>query len=158
MTYTTNQPIMGASLGDPAKIAAWAKARGCARPADVAEYLETLYRLCRSTGLAAHVLVAQSAHETADPDTGIPWASSWWSQRLNPAGIGITGDTAQNAASRTFADGAAAARAHVLHMYLYAVGTDVPTGLAKSDDPRWQAAVDAGYAGIADKIADLTNR
>lgn len=156
--YTTSTTIKGESRGDPEAIYQWAAKKGANRLPDLKLYLETVYKLCRSFGLRAEVLVAQSAHETSDPDTGAPWASYWWRQRLNPAGIGITGDDAQNNASRTFADGAAAARAHCLHMWVYTSGASIPTGLSKSDDPRWQAAVDAGYAGIAKTIADLTNR
>lgn len=158
MTYSTTTTIKGSSRGTAGTIYQWALKQGCERPADVLAYLTTLSRLCTTHGLRFEVLVAQSIHECSDVDSGAPWASYWWAQRCNPAGIGITGDPAQNDASRDFMTGDSAARAHFLHMYLYAVGDDVPTGLSKTDDPRWDAAVSAGYAGIAKTIKDLTNR
>jgi hypothetical protein len=156
MTFNTSTLIRGPSLGTPEALAEWAIGKGAARPDDVRSYLATMHRLCTSHGLAFHVAVAQSIHETTD--LGKPWNSYWWRGRCNPAGIGITADTRQNAVSRDFGNGEHAARAQFLHLWLYAVGATVPTGLATADDPRWDAAVRAGYAGIADTIGDLANR
>jgi hypothetical protein len=156
MAFSTSTPIRGLSFGSPETIATWAIAKGAARPDDVRSYLQTMHRLCTSHGMSFHVAVAQSVHETSDQR--IPWNSFWWRGRCNPAGIGITGDARQNAVSRDFQTGEAAARAQFVHLWLYAVGTDVPTGLTETDDPRWDAAVRAGYAGIATTIGDLTNR
>jgi hypothetical protein len=163
MTYTRETPIKGTARGNPTAIGQWAMQQGAARIAALYEYLLTMYNLAPALGINADVVVAQSLVEaTADDDdaapAGTPWASDWWVDRLNPAGIGITGDPAQNAASRGFATGAEAARAHLLHLHLYTNGATVPTGFLASDDPRWQAAIDAGYAGIADTLADLNQR
>lgn len=158
MTYDKNTTIKGPSRGSAGAIYQWALKQGCDRPADVLSYLTTMYKLCTTNNIGAEVLIAQSIHETTDIDTGAPWASYWWAQRCNPAGIGITGDTAQNNASRDFKTGDAAARAHFLHDYLYAVGASIPSGVSKSDDPRYDAAISAGYAGIAPTLSGFTNR
>ena len=50
--------------------------------------------------------------------------SDWWRERLNPAGLGITGDPEQNAASQTWQSGAVAAYAHLAHMVAYVWGED----------------------------------
>lgn len=129
-------------------------------PAGVAEsnvnaYLGELNRLCRLVGFDFRILAAQSAHETAD------WSSSWWTERLNPAGIGITGDPDQDAASHTWKSGTEAARAHVVHMSAYVWGnvTGNPKRRVLLDymrlDPRWNAVVEAGYAGSVDVLGDL---
>ena len=158
MTYTPDTTIKGESRGSADAIYAWAKQKGAKRLPDVRLYLDTMYKLCTTNNIRFEVLAAQSIHETTDVDTGAPWASYWWAQRCNPAGIGITGDPTQNNASRDFKTGDAAARAHFLHAFLYAVGTDIPSGVSKQDDPRYDAALSAGYAGIAPTIAGFTNR
>jgi len=156
MSYTTSTTIKGPSRGDPDVIHQWAKAKGCARPDDVKRYLDTLSKLCRSAGMRFEVLVAQAIHEATED--GIPWNSYWWKERCNCIGMGITGDPAQNAASVDFRTGDRVARAHAAHAWLYSVGTSLPTGLSKQDDPRWDAAIEAGYAGIAPTMAGYTNR
>ncbi|MGI8486779.1 MAG: N-acetylmuramoyl-L-alanine amidase [Thermomicrobiales bacterium] len=157
MPYTTNTTIEGESRGSAGAIYQWALKQGCARPADVLAYLTTMYKLCTTNNIRAEVLISQSIHETTDVDTGAPWASYWWAQRCNPAGIGVTGDATQNNTSRDFKTGDAAARAHFLHAFLYAVGTDTPSGVSKQDDPRYDAALSAGYAGIAPTMQGFQN-
>lgn len=149
MTYTAATALQGTAKGSPTLIASWAIARGAARPDDVRAYLEALYRYASTAGLNADVLAAQSHLETDG------WRSYWWAMRLNVAGLGVTGDPKQNLLSPVFEDGEAAARCHVAHVYLYAVGTDLPTGLAPEDDPRRAAAINAGYVGIAETLDDL---
>jgi hypothetical protein len=112
--------------------------------------------LAPGAGLDPSIVVAQSAEETGN------WTSRWWRERLNPAGIGITGDANENAASRTWDTGADAARAHLVHLFVYAVGA-VPDGnpLAahRALDPRYQLALDATnprVAGQAPTIDGLT--
>ena len=59
--------------------------------------------------------------------------------------------------SRDFGNGVAAARAHLLHLHLMSMAQSVPAGFNTNEDPRWDAALAAGFAGIASKLADLTN-
>lgn len=155
MTYTAETPIKGLSRGDARHIGDWATTKGAARPDDVRNYLTTVYKLAPQLGINPDVVVAQSILETTD--LGIPWNSIWWRSRCNPAGIGITGDARQNAVSRDFLTGGAAAMAHLLHLHLYVNGGMVPPGFLASDDPRWQDAIDADLAGTARVLHDLVN-
>lgn len=150
--YSVDTPIRGEGRGNPAAILAWAKAKGAQRLDDLEQYLETVYRLAPALGINPDVVVGQSHLETDG------WRSLWYVARMNVAGIGITGDIRQNSVSRDFLNGEAAARAHLLHLSLYVNGIAVPSGFLETDDPRWDAAVEAGYAGIADTLADLNNR
>jgi hypothetical protein len=152
MPFTVQTQLQGASLGDHETVASWAATNGAKRPDDVRAYLDHLYRLAPVYNLNAAILAAQSAHETGG------WTSDWWIDRLNPAGIGITGDPQQDAASRDFRTGEAAARAHVLHMGLYTVGDEIRAGFRRDDDPRWEAALGAGLARCASSLADLAGR
>lgn len=150
MGFNADTPIRGPGTGKPDQIATWAAMHGAQRPADLLDYLRAVYAWAPPLGINPDVIAAQSHLETGG------WSSDWWISRLNPAGIGITGDPIQNAASKTFDGGDEAAAAHVAHLGLYA-GADVPDDLAVYD-PRWKAAVDAGYTGIATTLADLNNR
>ena len=147
MTYTTSTTILGPCRGSVDAILTYATAKGAKRLSDLCAYLETVYRIAPQIGLRAEVVVAQSAHET-----GI-WTSAHWVNSLNPAGIAITSSTAT---SPVFATGEAAALAQLTHLWLYAVGTSLPTGLNETSDPRWDAAVSAGRAGIATTLDDLS--
>jgi hypothetical protein len=120
---------------------------------EVWNYLRTVYTLCEHLGLDSLVLVAQWDLET---DTG---RSTWWRERRNPAGIGVTGDPAQNEASQSWPDGEAAAYGHVAHMVAYVWGKawgtvwppDWPAPLEA--DQRFNAPIDAGYQ--ANRLTDL---
>ncbi|HKG25793.1 MAG TPA: hypothetical protein VKB09_09100, partial [Thermomicrobiales bacterium] len=116
MPMTPNDALSGAPRGDLVAAAACAQAHGALRPDDVTAYLAEVFRLAPLAKLDPAIVVAQSAEETGY------WTSDWWNNRLNPAGIGITGDPAENAASRTWDTGTDAARAQIVHLYLYAVG------------------------------------
>lgn len=155
VTYSTTTLIKGPSQGNPNQIADWAIGLGAFRPTEVRSYLNTLYDLCQKHGLRFELLVAQSMLETGNSSGTIPWASSWWQNRLNPAGIGITGDAVQNNMSRTFKTGVESAKAHFLHVWLYSQGATIPEGLKKEDDPRWDAA--QKYAGMAPSLQHFTN-
>ena len=156
MSFSSQTPIRGTARGHAEAIYEWARAQGCKRPSHVRHYLETVYELAPRLNLNPDVMVAQSVLETSEG--GAPWASRWWQERCNPAGIGITGSKLQNEASRDFKNGEAAARAHLLHLSLYVHGDAVPDGFETSEDPRWNAAIEAGYAGIATTLDDLTDR
>ena len=129
------------------------------RPDERVAYLKELVRLCKLVDFDWRILYAQAWHETAG------FTSRWWTERLNPAGIGITGDPAQNAASHTWANGTDAARAHVVHLALYVFGETVTWSPAVASalddwtnfDPRLQAVSDAGFAGTVRFLRDLGN-
>jgi hypothetical protein len=144
--------IVRPTRGSVAITTSFARHYGAVRLTDVGAYVSEVYRLAPQVGIDPAIVVAQSALET---DT---WRTSYWQNHLNPAGIGITYN---GQSSYTWTTGTDAARGHLVHLYLYAVG-EIPSGhiLApyKHLDPRYQAAVDAGYAGVARTISDLTGR
>jgi len=150
----TTDPLRGGAEGSWDRAYGFATHYGGQRPADIQSYFQEIYRLAvhPQVGLDPDVIVAQSALET---DT---WRSPYWVNNLNPAAIGVTyyGQT-----SSTWTNGTNAARGHLVHLYLYAVG-QIPAGHVlepyKYLDPRYQAAINAGYAGIARTIDDLTGR
>jgi len=155
VTYTVDSPIIGKPTGTLAEALAWLDIKAGAET----EYATELWRLCTLVGIDPALLFAQAAHETAD------FSSAWWQYRRNPAGIGITGDAEQNAASHIWKNGIEAARAQVVHMFAYAEVTPEHVASAKSIiepivniDPRWDAVFDAGYAGEVSTLADLTGK
>lgn len=121
------------------------------RRADFNEYVEAIFDLASQVGVDPSIAIAQASLETDK------FRSYWWNERLNPAGIGITGDPQQNARSRTFANGRESARAQLAHLMLYATGT-IQAPLSSEDDPRYDAYLGAyGNVATAETIADLSN-
>jgi hypothetical protein len=155
VSFSANDPIIGTSRGSADEAKAFAKNAGAANLEAVNAYIDEVYRLCGPDDMPdAGIVIAQSVHETTDQ--GRPWFSYWWRQRLNPAGIGITGDTNQNNASHTFGSGAEAAQAQVAHLLLYATGNIDRGGLVPAADPRYDAYVEAfGHTAQATRIGDL---
>jgi len=153
---TVDSPIVGKG-GTFAEAADYTYFPGGDKDEDA--YTQGLFRLCHLVGLDFRILFAQAMHETAD------FSSSWWKERRNPAGIGITGDPAQDAASPTFANGTDAARAHVVHMLVYVYGGTMEwpdsvydaVGDYQTLDPRFLPVMQAGYAGTVHKLGDLGN-
>jgi N-acetylmuramoyl-L-alanine amidase len=113
VTYTLSSPLIAKSATTYGVARDWAEAHGAKRIDEVKTYLDCLSELCLSVGFDYGLMVAQSAHETDN------WTSHWWEARLNPAGLGITGDDAENDASLTFKNGCDAARAQAAHMIAY---------------------------------------
>lgn len=154
MTITVKDPIVAPPRCTAADVERWyVTTYDRPVPTAVHTYLVELDRLCRLVGFDTLLLAAQSAHETDG------WQSFWWRTRLNPAGIGITGDTAQNAESPTFATGKAAALAQVTHMRAYVAGHasyDAEDEFRQAD-PRYDAVLDAGFAGTVKVLGDLGN-
>ncbi len=144
--------LLAPSRGSAAAAIAFSSRYGAQLPADVTAYIDEVYRLAPRVGLDPAIVVAQSALET---DT---WRTAYWVDHRNPAGIGITYD---GQSSFTWANGTDAARGHLVHLSLYASGP-IPAGSPLRPyiplDPRYQAAISAGYAGIARTIVDLTGR
>ena len=127
------------------------------RPITVQDYIFEVYRLAPLVGIDPAIVVAQGAHETGD------WTSKWWRDRLNPAGIGITGDPAQNAASRTWENGTDAARAQIVHLAGYAIPmSSMAWNTGKLGqyirlDPRL-SAIPLRWQGTQETIHDLTGK
>ena len=108
-----------------------------------------VYRLAPEVGLDPAMVIAQSALETGW------WQSPAWTDHLNPAGIGVTGP---DVASPTWESGVDAARAQLVHLFLYAAGPippDHPLAPFIALDPRYEAALEAGRSGSATRLADL---
>lgn len=148
--------------GATAAAAAYAQRNGAKRLGDVQGYLIEVQRLAPLLGIDPAIVIAQSAHETD------AWQSSWWTSRLNAAGIGITGDPAQNDQSRTWTSGMDAARSHMAHLLVYAIGPDaavrrwedvVGGDPLQAVDPRYAAYVAAyGNTAQATTIAELAGK
>ncbi|MBX3071434.1 MAG: SH3 domain-containing protein [Thermomicrobiales bacterium] len=145
--------IVAASRGIVETAVSAARQRGAARMNDVEDYIDEVYRLAGAIGFDASIIIAQSVLETDY------WRSYWWQERLNPAGLGITGDPQQNENSQTFTSGQHAARAHLAHMHAYVHGN---TQSLHSDlvgaDSRYQAVFDANLDDTVSTISDLNNR
>lgn len=160
----TNDRILAPARSTAAAAVAYAQANGAKQFDEVQRYIAELYRLAPIVGIDPAILFAQAVHETGN------FQSSWWVDRLNPAGIGITGDPNQNNASKTWTTGTEAARAHVAHMLVYTLG---PVDASKrwgevfgpfgdqisTVDPRYSAYVEAfGNTVQARTIDDLTGK
>lgn len=127
-----------------------AKAAGAKRLTDVYAYIDTVFTGAPFWGLDPSMVVAQSAHETGN------WTSYWWEQRLNPSGLGITGDPAQNEASWTWTSGVDAARSHMAHLLLYATGKN-QTGWFNPREGAYRAAYGPGSVQAV-TLNDLTGK
>ena len=153
VTWNENTRVIGPSHGTVSEVKALVK--GSARLTDTYNYVDTVFALCHADTMPdAAIVFAQAFQETSE--NGVPFNSYWWKERLNPAGIGITGTASQNNASRVFKTGAEAARAHVAHLLLYVTGEVNQSGLKPTDDPRYDAYRSAfGAKGVVVNIGDL---
>jgi len=142
--------IVGPARGSVAEAMTFAAAIGAERRDALHAYLEEVYRLAPAVGIDPAIVAVQSALETNN------WRDRWWNERLNPAGIGITGDPEQNERSMTWGSGTDAARGQVVHLALYALGKPLPAALAPHAqlDPR-RDAIPAGNLGIVRTVAAL---
>jgi N-acetylmuramoyl-L-alanine amidase len=150
LILTAQDPLLAVPRGSAVRALASALRAGARRPEDLRTYLMEVYRLAPLVRIDPAIVVAQSAHETGW------WQSPAWTDHLNPAGIGITGS---DVASPSWESGEAAARAHLVHFFLYAAGS-IPPGHPLEPyiplDPRYDAALAAGRAKSAISLADLT--
>jgi hypothetical protein len=74
------------------------------------EYLDEIYRLAPLVGIDPAIVVAQSALETGN------WTTKYWTDRRNPAGIGVS-DVKDRGWS--WPNGTMAARAQIVRLWLY---------------------------------------
>lgn len=137
---TPDDPILAAPRGSID--GALARGKNAKRYDDFVEYVHEVFRLSVAVGVDPAIVIAQWDLETG---TG---TSRWWNERLNPAGIGITGWEPDNEKSKVFASGVEAARAQIAHLLLYATGKIDRGGLTPKDDPRYDAYVE-GYGNTA---------
>lgn len=152
MTMRANDSLIASPRGNRDQAISYFRKMGSKRIDDVVDYINAVYELAPQVHIDPAIVIAQASHETG------AFSSYWWQQRLNPAGIGITGDPAQNNASRTFRSGREAARAHIAHLQLYATGK-ITSPFTTNDDPRWGAYKSAyGERAVASTIAQLANK
>jgi uncharacterized protein YraI len=148
--FDVTNTIVGPTRGSADEAVAFARQAGAQRMDEVERYIREVYRLGPQIGFDPAIIVAQSALETGY------WKSSWWIDRLNPAGIGVTGDPAQNAASPNFPSGTIAARAQMAHMHAEVFGSSRPLPAElQGVDPTYQRVFAAGWAGTIRTINDL---
>jgi N-acetylmuramoyl-L-alanine amidase len=150
VAMTAQDPLLAGPRGAAVRALALALQAGATRPEELRAYVMEVYRLAPLVGIDPAIVVAQSAHETGW------WQSPAWRDHLNPAGIGITGP---DVAPPSWESGVEAARAHLVHLFLYTVGP-IPPGHPLAPyiplDPRYEAALAAGRGGSASSLADLT--
>jgi uncharacterized protein YraI len=149
--FDPTNTIIGPIRGSSSRAIAYAQAAGALRMDQVTLFITEIYRRAPEVGFDPAILVAQSALETNY------WRSSWWVSNLNPAGIGITGDPGQNAASPVFTSGTIAARAQLAHMHAEVIGNRRPLpAVLQGVDPTYQRVFEAGWAGTIVTITDLS--
>lgn len=128
------------------------RARNAKRKNETMEYIDLLFEYAVRAGVDPAIAFAQWDVET---NTG---QSGWWENRLNPAGIGITGWEGDDNASWFFSP-ITAAKAQIAHLLLYATGTINKGGLVPADDPRYDAYINAyGSKATATTIQGLAGR
>jgi hypothetical protein len=128
---STSSLILAVPQGSVAQAISYITPHKPARLDFLTDYLNTLWTVSVEAKIDFVLLVAQAIHETDF------FTSYWWVNRGNPAGMGVTGDTAQNEASPTFATGTLAARAQASHHVLYNTGAIARGDLKPADDPRY---------------------
>ncbi len=149
--FDVTNTIIGPARGSAEQALEYARQRGALRMDQVTLYITEIYRRAPQVGFDPALLVAQSALETNY------WRSDWWVNRLNPAGIGINGDPAQEAASAYFASGTISARAQLAHMHAEVIGNRLPLPpVLQGVDPTYQRVFAAGWAGTIVTLEDLS--
>lgn len=150
-TWDGTNAIIGPVRGNADDVIAFAGRAGSKHLDDVELYVREVYRLAPQLGFDPAIIIAQSALETNY------WRSPWWDARLNPAGLGITGDPYQESNSPKFENGTISARAHLAHMHaeVYGDSQPLPTVL-QGVDPTYQNVFNAGWAGTIRTIEDLS--
>lgn len=151
VVFDVTNTIIGPVRGTPEEAIAFASRAGALRMDEVERYIREVYRLAPQVGFDPAIIIAQSALETGY------WKSPWWETRLNPAGLGITGDPYQENASPTFESGIISARGQLAHMHaeVYGAKQPLPTEL-QGVDPTYQNVFNAGWAGTIRTIEDLS--
>jgi hypothetical protein len=147
MSYTELSSILGpVDQLDIDRLVAYALKNGAGRTEELESYFTTLRSGASVLGFDFGVLAAQWDLETGHG------TSHWWKTRLNPGGLGITGDDAQNEASQSWDNGHDAAYAHLAHMAAYVYGDETDLHWPESWPPydsidrRFHLPIEAGYS------------
>lgn len=154
---TPDDPILGPARGDADDLTTFVIEN---RPgplsrheADTLDYLNEVYRLAPLVGIDPAIVVAQSALETGN------WTSEHWTERRNPAGIGVTDG---HDYGHSWANGTDAARAQIVHLWIYTHVETAPDRVAiwpyLDLDPRFMNVVRQGWQGTVRTIRDLTGK
>lgn len=98
-----------------AAFAAGTTASGERNPTFLVDYFTELYRLCELLGFDFAIASGQWKNETA---AGAPWNENWVVLG-NPAGLAITNSENK---SQVYRNGTDAARAHMVHLWIYTKG------------------------------------
>lgn len=151
IVFDGTNSIIGPVRGTPEEAIAFASRAGALHMDEVERYIHEVYRLAPQIGFDPAIIISQSALETGY------WKSPWWETRLNPAGLGITGDPRQENTSPVFESGIISARAQLAHMHAEVYGNKqpLPTDL-QGVDPTYQHVFNAGWAGTIVTIEDLS--
>lgn len=145
-------PTKASPRGTPEKALRWAQAKGSNPITATRDYIYEIYRLAPLVGIDPAIVIAQSALETAD------WTSFYWKKHLNPAGIGIG---FSGAPSYTWTSGTAAARFHLVRLYIYVAGpidSGNPLYPYRADGPGYERVFQLGYDGQVHILDDFTGR
>lgn len=153
MPIKVTDRIIGKSRGTADKAITSFRTRGALRMNDVVSYVEAVYELCAPDTMPDAAIVVSAA----DVETGT-FTNKWWRERLNAGSLGVTGWPPDDEVSPTFPTGAAAAKAHVAHLLLYATGQINRGGLTPDDDPRFDAYRDAFGTRAFPTLNDLGGR
>ncbi len=149
-----SQAIVGPPTGTARTVLRFARHHRAKREAEVAAFVEELFSLGIRCGYDPFMIAVQSAVETGLEGVGGGWLSRAWEKHLNPGGIGITHD---GALSPTWANGADAARAMLVHHAAY-LGS-LPAALVPyvGLDPHYHKVAEAGLAGSVRVWGDYGN-
>ena len=144
-------PIVGPPTATLAQALAYARQGRAERLPDVDAYMAEAERLALTVGIDPAVVWGQWATET-----GVG-TSTYWVERLNPAGIGVLQDRGRpvHDLGYRWATGQEAAGAHVVHLLAYARGYDRTLQPCVRLDPRWQKVFEADYAGRVTTVEGL---
>lgn len=168
MTYTTDSPLTKTSGHATAQqlYAAFETMTPNAQKERVRRALDRIAVLSKELHLDEIVAAAICWVETGEANTGLPWRSRWWLERMNLGNLGVTGDPKQNEASQSWQTPEDAANALMAHLTAYAYGSAWRSvwdagdlGLPRTWDTRFYLAIDntPNSAGVK-TIGDLNRR
>jgi hypothetical protein len=153
VVFSVDDELVAPPRGDAETALGFAVNQGAQLLEEVEAYLHELYRLAPQATLDPAILVAQSAYETDN------WTSVHWTDSLNPAGIGVTGDPSDSPV--LLESGEEAAQAHLVHAYVYAVGP-IPARHALSPyialDPNYDDVIRNQWDGTVTTIQDMSDK
>lgn len=150
MGFHWTNAIVGPVRGNSTQAKDYAKRAGAHRLPEVYNYIDEVYRLAPQLGFDPALIIAQSSLETDN------WRSYWWDERLNPAGLDITGHKPTEQESESFANGTIAARAQLAHMHAEVFGSTRPLPpVLQGVDKSYENVFAAGWAGDIKTLQDL---